>query len=298
MDGNRSLRRSSRRSNSSAASGSNYQASEKSLHEDVPPADDEEDEIVVTKSSRGRTVKLRRTYIESDFEDEEDEPVPQTRTSKRRLRRYSDDDERERRNPNPRNDLDGFIERDEETRRYPTRNRQNKRQHPAPRNGHTATNLSSREQRALRRHPPDEDYVNGPSSPGSPDADGSFDEDPEEVDLAIDMDDGGAEGDADDQDNKKPYGLRARREGISYKIPTLDDIIREPPKSRAPRNHRKGKGGAQLPWSMSSRDLGRALGAVDDSVSCAVLVNRRVLISICRILIIRDEHLASPTELG
>ncbi|KAL0569754.1 TAT-binding protein-like protein 7, AAA ATPase [Marasmius crinis-equi] len=123
---------------------------------------------------------------------------------------------------------------------------------------------AARALRAQRRNRPEEDiYVpHQHTSPGSADADGSFDEDAQgdtDVDdLEITMNDTRPEPEEEEeeQDNGKKYSLR-QRQRINYTIPPpLEDIPAPPPKNK-PRRPGPKKG---LGWSLNGKELGRLMG--------------------------------------
>lgn len=306
--GTAGLRRSNRHSiGSSAPSGSEYHASDHEHSDDAPPPpepEEEEDEKIITQSARGRRV-VRPSYVES--EDDEDEFKDDTggtdpadlfnmektthgrgRKGKgratRRTSHEDDDDEHDVRPYGLRTraakNLQDFVISDEEDGGGERRRLRPRKESKPPQksNGHGATNgrvnsALTRAERLARRKAEmerkDETYIDTPTSPGSADADGSFDHvDGELEDLDVDGD-ADADGEADaeaDANEGKPYAFRQRAK-INYAIPPPLEEVRPPPKqSKGGGRNKKNK---TLGWSATGAELGRWMGMKgpgDDSV--------------------------------
>ncbi|KAL0063917.1 TAT-binding protein-like protein 7, AAA ATPase [Marasmius tenuissimus] len=297
------LRRSTRRASAASigASGSEYQdGSDKSMQgEETQPVEEdevEEEEKPLFKTRSGRTV-MQASYVESSEADddlgglgEEEAPVGGGRTRSRPAPRASaddGDDEEEEDFParrRLRNRRSSFIASDDDApaqnggygsrlRKRTTRN--GNPSTPSRMENPKVTQAKARALRAQRRHKPEEDVYmpHQHTSPGSVDADGSFDEDAQgdtDVDdLEITMNDTRPEPEEEEEEpeNGKKYSLR-QRQRINYTIPPpLEDIPTAPPKSK-PLGGRRPGGRKGLGFSLNGAELGRLMG-LDDSDSDA-----------------------------
>ncbi|KAJ3919367.1 AAA-domain-containing protein [Lentinula edodes] len=256
------LRRSSRNHRGSEPSGSEYQQSEKSMMDEEPEVEDEEEEEeapVIMKTQRGRMIQ-KKSYVESDGdEDGEEVDAPGrriTRGSKRASASAEDTREGLRRSTRSRN-LPDFVVPDEgeeeydddeadnrpHTRSRLTRNRPSGRSRSRQANGRTLTTKSEDHNRGTGRRrtrattKKEDDYNPGSSSPHSADADGSDDDNaPGTDDLDLELEpppepEPEPEDDVSGPDgtgNGKPYALR-QRQRINYAIPPpLEDLSRPP----------------------------------------------------------------------
>ncbi|KAF9257713.1 AAA-domain-containing protein [Marasmius fiardii PR-910] len=307
------LRRSSRhRSNSEVPpSGSEYHESDKSMHDEEPEVDiggedEEEEKVVFTKTRSGRTV-AQKSYVESSEADDDDVGPSEAgdlfnvgvkfkRTRSTRLQ-FAEDGDDENEDDVPRQRLrsrkNSFISDDDDgpvdSGGYNTRLRKKSKTRSngkpsTPRKSvdPRASQAAARALRAQRRHQQDEADIYEPqqhTSPGSIDADGSFDEDAQgdtdvdDLEIAMNDQRPEEEEEPEPETDGKPYSLRQRQK-VNYAIPPPLEELSAPLAKSKPAGSRRGGLGTRRAkgpgWSASGAELGRWMGlpgAGDDSDS-------------------------------